>query len=90
MIEDIIKNGGILQFSANWCGPCKALSKTFENDEDKFDNVKRYKVDLDQHQDLAQKFNVRSVPTILLFKNGKEFKRIIGNRTLEELIAFIN
>ena len=90
MIDDIIKNGGILQFSASWCGPCKALSKTFENNADKLDGVKRHYVDLDQNQDIATQHNVRSVPTLILFKDGKEEKRLIGNRTLEELIAFIN
>tara|TARA_B100000212_G_C26978975_1_gene365809 strand:- start:51 stop:323 length:273 start_codon:yes stop_codon:yes gene_type:complete len=89
MINDIIKNGGILQFSASWCGPCKALSKTFENNSDKLDSVKRHYVDLDQHQDLATQHNVRSVPTLILFKDGKEVKRLIGNKSLEDLVEFI-
>ena len=90
MIEDIIKNGGILHFTAAWCGPCKTLSRTFDNNKNEFKNVKRFKVDLDEHQDLCEKYNVRSVPTLLLFKGGKETKRLIGSRSLEELIEFIN
>ena len=91
MIEDIIQNGGILHFTAAWCGPCKALTKTFENNKSKFKKIKRFKVDLDEHQELAKKYNIKSIPTILLFKDGnKEPKRLIGNKTLEELITFIS
>jgi thioredoxin 1 len=91
MIEEIIKNGGILHFTAAWCGPCKALTKTFENNKSKFKKIKRFKVDLDEHQELAKKYNIKSIPTILLFKDGnKEPKRLIGNKTLEELITFIS
>ncbi len=89
MIEDIIKNGGILHFTAAWCGPCKALSKTLDNNKHEFKKIKRFKVDLDEYQDLSQKYNIRSVPTLLLFKEGKEVKRLIGSRSLEELIEFI-
>jgi thioredoxin 1 len=88
MIEDIIQNGGILHFTAAWCGPCKALTRTFENNKTAFKKIKRCKVDLDEHQALAKKYNIKSVPTLLLFKNGQESKRLIGNKTLEELVAF--
>ena len=78
-------------FSATWCGPCKALTKTVENNKSKFKKIKRFKVDLDEHQELAKKYNIKSIPTILLFKDGnKEPKRLIGNKTLEELITFIS
>jgi thioredoxin 1 len=90
MIEDIIQNGGILHFTAAWCGPCKALTSTFESNKTTFKKIKRCKVDLDEHQELAKKYNIKSVPTILLFKNGQESKRLIGNKTLEELVAFID
>ena len=90
MIEKRIKNGGILHFTAAWCGPCKALTKTFETNKSKFKKINRFKVDLDEHQELAQKYNIKSVPTILLFKDGKEHKRLTGTRTLEELVEFIS
>ena len=91
MIDEIIENGGMLHFTAAWCGPCKALTKTFENNKSKFKKIKRFKVDLDEYQELAKKYNIKSIPTILLFKDGnKEPKRLIGNKTLEELITFIS
>jgi len=90
MIDKIIKSGGILHFTAAWCGPCKALTKTFESNKREFKKIKRFKVDLDEHQELAKKYNIKSVPTIILFKNGKEYKRLTGTRTLEELVEFIS
>ena len=91
MIDEILKNGDILHIQAAWVGPCKALTKTFENNKSKFKKIKRFKVDLDEHQELAKKYNIKSIPTILLFKDGnKEPKRLIGNKTLEELITFIS
>ena len=89
-IKFITEGTGMLQFSASWCGPCKALSKTFYENIEKLNKVKRVYVDLDRNQDLATEYNVRSVPTLILFKEGKEARRLIGNKSLEDLVDFIN
>ena len=89
-VKVITDGTGILQFSASWCGPCKALSKTFNENTEKLNKVKRIYVDLDRSQDLAIEYNVRSVPTLILFKEGKEARRLIGNKSLEDLIDFIS
>ena len=74
----------ILQFSATWCGPCKALTKTIEASEYKFANP-IYKIDLDENRDLASVLQIQSVPTIIQFENQQEKVRKIGNQTFEQL-----
>ena len=75
----------VVQFSAGWCGPCKILTKTIEQNEDKF-NVPIYKVDIDNAPQLAQALGIRSVPTIIRFENKQETKRLVGNQSIEQLI----
>jgi thioredoxin 1 len=89
-IKIITSGTGMLQFSASWCGPCKALSRTFNENTEKLNKVKRIYVDLDRNQDLAAEYSVSSVPTLILFKEGKEARRLIGNKSLEDLVNFIN
>lgn len=75
--------GVMIDFFATWCGPCKMVTPlvdqlSTEYGESNPDNVIIGKIDIDQNPDLAQKFGVRSVPTMIFFKNGVEDKRIIG------------
>ena len=75
----------VVQFSAGWCGPCKVLTKTIEQNEDKF-NVPIYKVDIDNAPQLAQALGIRSVPTVIRFENKQETKRLVGLQSIEQLI----
>ena len=75
----------VVQFSAGWCGPCKILTKTIEQNEDKF-NVPIYKIDIDNAPHLAQALGIRSVPTIIRFENKQETKRLVGIKPIEQLI----
>ena len=75
----------VVQFSAGWCGPCKTLTKTIEQNEDKF-NVPIYKIDIDNASQLAQALGIRSVPTIIRFENKQETKRLVGIQSIEQLI----
>jgi thioredoxin len=66
-------------FGASWCPPCKAFSSVHEEVAKTFDGrVLSFHVDIDHFPDLADKFEIKSVPTHLLFKGGTEVKRIIG------------
>ena len=83
--KTLVNDTIVVQFSAAWCGPCKVLTKTIEQNEDKF-NVPIYKVDIDHAQELAQALGIRSVPTIIRFENKQETKRLVGNKPIEQLI----
>ena len=68
----------LIDFSATWCNPCKQLEPVYEELSSEIKEADFYKVDIDAEQELAGKFNIISVPTIVLIKNGQEISRISG------------
>lgn len=87
--EFIKKDSAVIDFSAEWCGPCKLLSPIFEQLADEIKGIKFGKVNVDNESELAQKFGIMSVPTLLFFKNGKNVDRTIGFLPKNELIKKI-
>jgi thioredoxin 1 len=88
--EKIISDKGIIvvDFFAEWCMPCLMMAPVFEElcDNDKFKGkVKFAKINIDDNSDLASKFKVMSIPTIIAFKDGKELKRFIGAMQPDDL-----
>ena len=84
--ENEIKNGKILvDFYADWCGPCKALGEILEQLKD----VNVLKINVDEHQDLAIQFGVMSIPTIILFEDGNQKKKNIGLMSKDDLENWI-
>lgn len=81
----------MVDFWAPWCGPCKMMAPVLndiaETDSDK---VTVTKVNVDKEQALAQQFKIRSIPTLILFKNGKEIKRYAGIKTKNFLLKEVN
>ena len=78
--DELIKDKVLVDFYADWCGPCKMLAPNLE----KLDyNI--LKVDVDKFQDLAISYGVMSVPTLILFKDGKEVNKSIGYLDIDEL-----
>lgn len=78
--DELIKDKVLVDFYAEWCGPCKMLAPNLE----KLDyNI--LKVDVDKFQDLAISYGVMSVPTLILFKGGKEVNKVIGYLDIDEL-----
>lgn len=78
--DELIKDKVLVDFYAEWCGPCKMLAPNLE----KLDyNI--LKVDVDKFQDLAISYGVMSVPTLILFKDGKEVNKSIGYLDIDEL-----
>jgi thioredoxin 1 len=77
----------VLRFTASWCGPCKMLAKTLEEVET---NVPIEVIDIDVNPEIATEFGIRSVPTLVIVEDNMASKRLIGNKTKQELEAFIN
>jgi len=67
------------KFEADWCGPCRMLKPTFQKLEESFGNsVKFSYINVDEHQEESTKYNVRSIPVVVIEKNGTEVQRLQG------------
>ena len=87
--DDNIKGDKTLvDFFATWCGPCKMLSLVIEK-FDKKNTIPIIKVDVDECEEVASKYRIFSVPTLIIFENGKEIKRKTGYMGLEELEKWV-
>jgi len=92
--NDKILNGGkpvLVDFWASWCGPCKMVAPELEAVAQEYeDKAIVVKVNVDEQQKLASNYNVMSIPTLLLFKDGKEVDRIVGFRPRKDLMDAID
>lgn len=77
---EILENEGItlIDFWAPWCAPCRMLSPIVDQVAEELENIKIGKVNVDDEQELAIQFNVMSIPTLVVLKDGKEIKRSSG------------
>jgi len=81
----------LVGFFADWCGPCKTLAPILKEVKDELgEGIKIIKIDVDKNQPLASQFQVRGVPTMILFKNGEQKWRQSGVLQKNELISIIN
>ena len=84
------KDTVLLDFWASWCGPCRMLSPVIEEiSNEYFDKVKVGKVNVDEQSELAQKFGIMSIPTLMVFKNGEHIDTKIGVRPKTEIISML-
>jgi len=89
--EEEIKEGIVLvDFFANWCGPCKMIAPILEELITKNKDIKILKVDVDKEQELSMKYGVMAIPTLLLYKDGEKVNERQGFATLDELEEMIN
>ena len=77
----------LVDFWASWCGPCKMLSPVVDQIAEERDDVKVCKLNVDEQQDIAVKYKVMSIPTLIVFKNGEEANRSVGVIPKEEIAA---
>ena len=89
--EEVLNYNGkvIIDFNAEWCGPCKMLAPVLEEISEEKTNIKFVSVNIDMNEELASSFNVMSIPCVVLMENGKEIKRSIGLVPKVELERFI-
>ena len=80
----------VIKFSASWCQPCKQLAPIFEQVKSTVDGASFQDVDVDSNSALAIQYKIRSVPTIVIEKDGQEVKRIVGGTTQASLTSTIN
>ena len=89
--NDAIKSGTVVvDFYADWCGPCKMLGPVMESVAEKISDVKFYKVNVDESEDVAAKYGIVSIPSVFMFKDGVLKAKSVGFMPEEEVLAWVN
>ena len=79
----------LMKFEAPWCAPCRAMKPVVEEVLSDFDSIELVEVNIDEDSDSAVNHGVRSIPTLILLKDGKKIGSLIGSRSVEELREFL-
>ena len=79
----------LIDFYADWCGPCKAYSPVIEAVASENEDIKVVKINVDNAQDIAYKYQVMSIPTTVIIKNGQEVNRAVGMMSKSDLIEMV-
>jgi len=79
----------LVDFSATWCGPCKAMAPVIEEIAEEHTEIDVYKLDIDESMEIAKKYGIMSVPTCIVFKNGEPASQIIGSRPKDEIVGLL-
>ncbi|MBR3882049.1 MAG: thioredoxin [Clostridia bacterium] len=91
--EDEVLNSNkltVVDFFATWCGPCQMLAPVLEKLSKEQNDLNIFKIDIDESVELAIKYQVEVVPTLVIFKNGNPVKTLEGFRTEKELLEELN
>lgn len=84
--NDLIKERVLVDFYADWCGPCKMLAPELEKADG---DISVVKVNVDEFDDLSRQYGVMSIPTLILFENGKPIKQTVGFMDKKKIESFI-
>ncbi|WP_066719650.1 thioredoxin [Clostridium sp. Marseille-P299] len=89
--EEVLNKKGIVLVDvfATWCGPCKMLSPIVENIAEEVNDIEVAKIDVDENNEVAQKYQVMSIPTLLLFKDGELMDKSVGFQSKEQILDMI-
>lgn len=90
--QNVIKSGVVLvDFYAEWCGPCRVMAPIFTQVAGEMNGKAKFgKVDTDKAEKTAAAYRITSIPTLILFKDGKEVNRIVGIRQAQELKSLVS
>ncbi|HIW86156.1 MAG TPA: thioredoxin [Candidatus Eubacterium faecipullorum] len=80
----------LIDFWAEWCGPCRMMSPVIDEIADEVNDVKVCKVNVDEASDLASMFGIESIPTLIVIKNGQTVNKSIGLISKEQVLSLIN
>ena len=89
--NEVLAHNGfmVVDFFANWCGPCRKLAPILEEVEGELANVKFAKINTDENLEMAKKYQVSGLPTLMVFKNGEAVERIVGLMPKSSIITNI-
>ena len=91
--EEVLKSDKpvLIDFYADWCGPCRMMSPVVDDIAESMNtSIKVGKINVDECSELAQKYNVMSIPTFVVLKNGEETGRTVGVQSRDELVKLLN
>jgi thioredoxin 2 len=81
----------VVDFWATWCGPCKQFAPTFKQVASQLEPKARFiKIETEKEQAISAKYNIRSIPTLAIFKNGKEIDRVSGALSVSDFSNWVN
>lgn len=83
--QEIKKGKAIVDFWAEWCGPCKILGPRFEELSKEMTGINFFKLNVDMNEETAAKYGIRSIPTMIMFKDGQKVGQIIGAMSKDAL-----
>ena len=91
--EEVLKSNipVVVDFWAEWCGPCRAIAPVLEELSKEFSGkVKIVKLNVDENQNYASQYGIRSIPTLIAFKNGELVNQVMGGRPKPEFVKWLN